>query len=105
MKLSFPGVAFVTGAGSGESETGARESWNAWLNRLGIGRATALLYAQEGCKRIAIADIQKESIAQLQKEMEEQYPDANVEALHIGTSDSPMAKKGQYRPPHKKGNI
>jgi NAD(P)-dependent dehydrogenase (short-subunit alcohol dehydrogenase family) len=42
--MDFPGVAFVTGAGSG------------------IGRQTALLYAKEGCRKIAICDINMDQL-------------------------------------------
>ncbi|KAL4861579.1 hypothetical protein BDV12DRAFT_207944 [Aspergillus spectabilis] len=44
MTYDLPGVALVTGAGSG------------------IGRATAILYAKEGCRKLAISDRNAKSI-------------------------------------------
>ncbi|KAK4613569.1 Short-chain dehydrogenase srdC [Fulvia fulva] len=65
MGLHFPGVAFVTGAGSG------------------IGRATALLFAKEGCRRIAIADLNKHALVKVQSEIESEHADIKVEVHHI----------------------
>lgn len=42
--MLFPGVAFVTGAGSG------------------IGRQTAITFAAEGCRKIAVADRDLEAL-------------------------------------------
>ncbi|OQU93621.1 hypothetical protein CLAIMM_00103 [Cladophialophora immunda] len=48
----FPGVALVTGAGHG------------------MGRATAILFAKEGCKRICIADINAQGLEETKKMIE-----------------------------------
>lgn len=52
--------------------------------RLGIGRATARLFAKEGCRRIAVADLHKSRVTQLKKEIEQTQPDAHIEALEVG---------------------
>jgi NAD(P)-dependent dehydrogenase (short-subunit alcohol dehydrogenase family) len=51
--LGVPGFALVTGAGSG------------------IGRATSLLLAREGCSGIALADINKQSVEAVKIELME----------------------------------
>jgi len=58
--MDFPGVALVTGGASG------------------IGKATALLYAEEGCKKIAIADVNAESLEKAKKEVESANPGVTV---------------------------
>ncbi|KAH6972191.1 oxidoreductase [Ilyonectria sp. MPI-CAGE-AT-0026] len=65
MGLHFPGVALVTGAGSG------------------IGRATALLFAKEGCNRIAIADLDKSSVDELKDEINSQGKGVEALSLHV----------------------
>ncbi|KAM5342247.1 hypothetical protein ACJ41O_013213 [Fusarium nematophilum] len=68
MTLHFPGVALVTGSGSG------------------IGRATAQLFAKEGCTRIVIADINKTSVQDLKAIIEREYPGTKVAAFHVDIS-------------------
>ncbi|KAF7533161.1 hypothetical protein G7054_g7310 [Neopestalotiopsis clavispora] len=63
--MHFPGVALVTGAGSG------------------IGRATAILYAKEGCSRIAVADINKSNADETAKEIETRYPNTSVLPIEV----------------------
>ncbi|KAF2494388.1 NAD(P)-binding protein [Lophium mytilinum] len=63
--MDFPGVALVTGGASG------------------IGKATAIRYAIEGCKRIVIADVNAELLQTTQKEIQEKYPDAKVKAITL----------------------
>jgi len=53
--MHYPGVALVTGAGSG------------------IGRATALLFAKEGCSRIVIADLNAEALEATKKQINAEY--------------------------------
>ncbi|OAL44230.1 NAD(P)-binding protein [Pyrenochaeta sp. DS3sAY3a] len=64
--MSYPGVALVTGAGSG------------------IGRATALLFAKYGCSKIVIADIDKNTLEATKKEIESIYQSA-VDILAVPT--------------------
>ncbi|KAF5004439.1 hypothetical protein FDECE_9077 [Fusarium decemcellulare] len=71
MALETPGVAFITGAGSG------------------IGRATALLFAKEGCNRIAIADINQSALDELKDLIQSRHPHAKVATFQIDiTSES-----------------
>ncbi|KAJ3549759.1 hypothetical protein NM208_g342 [Fusarium decemcellulare] len=71
MALETSGVAFITGAGSG------------------IGRATALLFAKEGCNRIAIADINQSAIDELKDLIQSRHPHAKVATFQIDiTSES-----------------
>jgi len=63
--MDFPGVALVTGGASG------------------IGKATALLYAAEGCKKIAIADFNAKTLEETKKEIEEQSPGVSVKAIVV----------------------
>ncbi|PGH08307.1 hypothetical protein AJ80_07903 [Polytolypa hystricis UAMH7299] len=63
--MEFPGVALVVGAASG------------------IGKATALQYAADGCQRIAIADVQTEALQQVQSEIEDKYKNTRVNASYV----------------------
>jgi NAD(P)-dependent dehydrogenase (short-subunit alcohol dehydrogenase family) len=63
--MDFQGVALVTGAASG------------------IGRATALLYAAEGCKRIVIADFNVALLQEAKKQIEQVNQGAEVLALAV----------------------
>ncbi|KAE8331421.1 NAD(P)-binding protein [Aspergillus sergii] len=63
--MHFPGVALVVGAASG------------------IGKATALQYAAEGCLRIAIADIQISALEQVQSEIQNISHKAIVKTLKV----------------------
>jgi NAD(P)-dependent dehydrogenase (short-subunit alcohol dehydrogenase family) len=49
----------------------------------GIGRATALLYAAEGCRRIVIADFNKGLLDEAQRQIEQAYPGVDVLALAV----------------------
>ncbi|KAL6231962.1 hypothetical protein BDW75DRAFT_243390 [Aspergillus navahoensis] len=66
--MDFPGVALVVGAASG------------------IGRATALQYAADNCQRIAIADIQLESLRRVQLELEQKFVTAQIHAIQVDVS-------------------
>ncbi|OCK78502.1 oxidoreductase [Lepidopterella palustris CBS 459.81] len=61
--MDFPGVALVTGGASG------------------IGKATALRFAAEGCKRIAIADVNLALLQKTESEISSTYPEVAVKAI------------------------
>ncbi|MCJ1304217.1 hypothetical protein MMC08_007029 [Hypocenomyce scalaris] len=61
--MEFPGVALVTGAGSG------------------IGRQTALLYAREGCQKISISDLNPTSVEETKKMIETESKGVSVLAV------------------------
>ncbi|PYH89731.1 NAD(P)-binding protein [Aspergillus ellipticus CBS 707.79] len=66
----FPGVALITGAASG------------------IGQATALSFAREGCLKIAICDKSAPGLAQTTAEITAQAPDTQIETIEVDVSDS-----------------
>lgn len=65
----LPGVALVTGAGSG------------------IGKETAKLFAKEGCQRITIADINATSLEETKKLIEAEYKGVQVKAFTVDITD------------------
>ncbi|KAL2823600.1 hypothetical protein BDW59DRAFT_163177 [Aspergillus cavernicola] len=72
--MDFPGVALVVGAASG------------------IGKATALQYAADGCQRVAIADIQALPLQEVQAEIEKDYPAVKVKALQVDVTSYPSVQ-------------
>ena len=48
-----------------------------------MGKATALLYAKEGCKRISIADINVHLLQTTQDEIKKNYPATEVKAIPV----------------------
>ncbi|EXJ90143.1 hypothetical protein A1O3_03212 [Capronia epimyces CBS 606.96] len=73
--MDFQGVALVTGAASG------------------IGRATALLYAAEGCKRIVIADFNTSLLQETKKEIEQSRPGVDVLAVSVDVRSEASVQK------------
>lgn len=53
----------------------------------GIGRATALLFAKEGCQKIAICDRNETSIQETKDLIKRDHPDVNVKAICFDVSD------------------
>ena len=49
----------------------------------GIGKATAVRYAIEGCKRILIADVNSKGVQETKEEINEKYPDVKVKAVTV----------------------
>jgi NAD(P)-dependent dehydrogenase (short-subunit alcohol dehydrogenase family) len=46
----------------------------------GIGKATAILYAKEGCRKIVIADVNTELLQVTKAEIEKMYPEVTIKA-------------------------
>ena len=55
---------------------------------LGIGRATAKLFAKEGCRRLAIADIQTTALNKVRDEIQAEHKDVEIEPIPTGKSFS-----------------
>lgn len=53
----------------------------------GIGKATAILYAREGCKNIVIADVNLELLQGVKAEIESAHPGSRVVATHLDVRD------------------
>lgn len=75
----FPGVAFITGAGSGKRS--AVHSYKIANKSTGIGRQTAITFAVEGCLKIAIADQDPSALDETKKLVLDKSP--HVDALII----------------------
>lgn len=67
--MDFPGVALITGAASG------------------IGRATSILFAVEGCQKIVIADINRHGLDETKKLLEERNPSVECLAVEFNLRD------------------
>jgi NAD(P)-dependent dehydrogenase (short-subunit alcohol dehydrogenase family) len=83
--MDFPGVALVTGAASGKIERSKLEG--RLMKVAGIGKATAVRYAIEGCKRIVIADVNAEGVKETEKEIKDKYAGVKVKAVKAVTVD------------------
>lgn len=73
--MDFPGVAMITGAGSG------------------IGRETAILFAKEGCETIAITDISEKGLAETKGLIESITNDASIKSYVCDVSDESAVQK------------
>jgi NAD(P)-dependent dehydrogenase (short-subunit alcohol dehydrogenase family) len=82
--MDFPGVALITGAASGTFPQCTVEQS---LTSTGIGKATALLYAKEGCKKIVIADVNIGQLQTTKEEIEKTYPGVIVLATSLDVRD------------------
>jgi NAD(P)-dependent dehydrogenase (short-subunit alcohol dehydrogenase family) len=82
--MDFPGVALITGAASG---TLPHCTIDLSLTSTGIGKATALLYAKEGCKKIVIADVNINQLQTTKEEIEKTYPGVTVLATSLDVRD------------------
>lgn len=63
--MDFPGVALITGAASG------------------IGRATSILFAVEGCRKIVIADINRQGLEETKQLISEHNPDTECLLVEV----------------------
>jgi NAD(P)-dependent dehydrogenase (short-subunit alcohol dehydrogenase family) len=79
--MDFPGVALVTGAASGKIEPSELEG--RLMKVVGIGKATAVRYAIEGCKQIVIADVNAEGVKKTEKEIKDKYAGVKVKAVTV----------------------
>ena len=76
--MDFPGVALVTGAASGTCPNLIyRTDCIDWIH-IGIGRAAAILYAKEGCKRITIADLNPSGLEETKTIIESCHKDVTI---------------------------
>lgn len=86
--MDFPGVALVTGAGSGISLSPfPAHTHDKLIAGKGIGRETAILYAKEGCKRISISDISADGLEKTRHIIESGYEGVSVRATKTDVSD------------------
>lgn len=75
----FPGVALVTGAASGTPSSIPNHSLQTnTTTPKGIGQATAVSFAREGCRRLVLADLNEIGLAETQKFILAESPDAEV---------------------------
>lgn len=80
----YPGVALITGAASGMFY--CLDILLAPLICQGIGQATAVSFAREGCKKIAIADVNAEGLDETAKLMNEAATQGEIEILRKRTN-------------------
>lgn len=71
----------MTGAASGKIEPSELEG--RLMKVVGIGKATAVRYAIEGCKRIVIADVNAEGVKKTEKEIKDKYASVEVKAVTV----------------------
>jgi NAD(P)-dependent dehydrogenase (short-subunit alcohol dehydrogenase family) len=81
----FPGVALITGAASGMSSS---EHRYLMLTTLGIGQATAITFAKEGCKKIVLADRNEEGLQETQSFVTEESADCEVLIVQTDVSSA-----------------
>lgn len=53
----------------------------------GIGRATAVAFARDGCRKLYLGDISLDGITGIQSALEEEYPDINVKIARLDIAD------------------
>ncbi|KAF4965813.1 hypothetical protein FSARC_6424 [Fusarium sarcochroum] len=70
------GSAFITGAASG------------------IGQQTAIAFAQHGVTKLALADVNKETLLASNEALKKQFPNVEVLSLHLDVRDSAQVKEG-----------
>lgn len=87
----FPGVAVVTGAGGTGTSSHNDVNVSTTYMQAGIGAATARAFAVAGCKRIAITDINDESLEQITKTIASTHPDVQLLAQVGNVADDKFA--------------
>jgi NAD(P)-dependent dehydrogenase (short-subunit alcohol dehydrogenase family) len=84
----LPGVALITGAGgTGINQTLPCTDQLTYTTSIGIGAAVAKAFARSGCTRIAITDVNKETLAQTQASILKISPQAQVLCVDGDISD------------------
>lgn len=81
------GVAFISGAGSGRLFAFTLERGARLTNVIGIGRATALTFARDGCVRLMLGDDDFEKLKETKSLISSTYPGARVEIASLDISD------------------
>ncbi|KAJ4261407.1 hypothetical protein NW762_006830 [Fusarium torreyae] len=76
MTTLLRGSAFITGAASG------------------IGQQTAIAFAQHGVTKLALADVNKETLLESNDALKKQFPNVEVLSLHLDVCDSAQVKEG-----------
>jgi NAD(P)-dependent dehydrogenase (short-subunit alcohol dehydrogenase family) len=91
----FPGVAVITGASSGKPLQSIIT--NPYTNQtIGIGKATATAFAQEGCTRIVLADISSTSLTTTTSTLSTLFPSVHFLAILTDIS-SPSSVRDLFR--------
>jgi NAD(P)-dependent dehydrogenase (short-subunit alcohol dehydrogenase family) len=55
--------------------------------KLGIGRATALAFARDGCSHLALGDLSVEGLKQTEKELEQKHPQLKILIQYLDVGD------------------
>ena len=121
----FPGVAFITGAASGmsiltaSSHHTAPERWPRYAAHLqgnphvqdsanmakGIGRQTAISFAVEGCKKLALVDLDDTGLGETARLCREASADVETITLPTDVSDEASVAKAVSGAVEKWGRI
>lgn len=82
------GAACISGAASGTSHPYlfAQQVEVINVRGAGIGRATALAFARNGCRKLCLGDLSKEGLDETSRIITESYPDATVVTCKVDVS-------------------
>lgn len=80
------GVAFITGAGSGQKSPSCGPRLSTLTGLLGIGQYTAYALARHGVRQFAICDIRPEVLSVTSNELKNQHKDVEVLNVEMDTS-------------------
>ena len=78
------GTAVITGSGSGMISNCISFIFS---HVAGIGRATATLFARDGCTRLALGDLSLPGLEETRKIIQEAYPTATVEIVRLDVAN------------------
>lgn len=79
------GTALITGAGSGNSSIPTKLPGK--LTSAGIGRATALCFARDGCHQLVLGDLSMNGLQETQRLLLDEYPAIRTELRHLDVGD------------------